>query len=41
MRQGIIFDLDGTLWDATSQIVNAWNNVIAKKNIKANLLFDI
>lgn len=40
MRQGIIFDLDGTLWDATSQIVNAWNNVIAKKNIKANISID-
>lgn len=37
MRKGIIFDLDGTLWDATSQIVNAWNNVMIKRNIKANI----
>lgn len=37
MRKGIIFDLDGTLWDATLQIVNAWNNVMIKRNIKANI----
>ena len=26
---GILFDLDGTLWDATAQIAQAWNEVIA------------
>ena len=27
---GILFDLDGTLWDATAQIAEAWNQVIAE-----------
>ena len=29
MKQGILFDLDGTLWDATHQIVPAWNEALA------------
>ena len=27
---GIIFDLDGTLWNATEQIMNAWNVILSK-----------
>ena len=27
---GILFDLDGTLWDATAQIAAAWTGVIAE-----------
>ena len=27
---GIIFDLDGTLWNATEQIMNAWNVILDK-----------
>ena len=27
MKSGIIFDLDGTLWDSVEQIVEAWNEV--------------
>ena len=26
-RKGIIFDLDGTLWNASTQVVPAWNSV--------------
>ena len=30
MRNGILFDLDGTLWDSTAAIVPAWNRVLGK-----------
>jgi phosphoglycolate phosphatase len=30
MKQGLIFDLDGTLWDATAQITPSWNEVFAR-----------
>jgi len=30
MRNVIIFDVDGTLWDSTKQVVEAWN-IVAKK----------
>lgn len=30
MYQGIIFDLDGTLWDSTRQILPAWNAVLRR-----------
>lgn len=29
MLEAVIFDLDGTLWDATEGILNTWNDVIA------------
>lgn len=29
MKKGIIFDLDGTLWDSTKQVVKAFNEVLA------------
>lgn len=31
MKQGILFDLDGTLWDSSSLVANAWNQVIAQQ----------
>ena len=30
MRKGIIFDLDGTLWDSAAQIVDGWNIAFEK-----------
>ncbi|MBQ5320396.1 MAG: HAD family hydrolase [Oscillospiraceae bacterium] len=31
MNKGIIFDLDGTLWDSSEQVVTAWNMALAKR----------
>lgn len=30
MKKGVIFDMDGTLWDAADQIVASWNQTILK-----------
>lgn len=30
---GLIFDLDGTLWDAVDIYIEGWNNVFLRKNI--------
>ena len=30
MKNGIIFDLDGTLWDSSTQVVPAWNIVLSR-----------
>lgn len=34
MKKGIIFDLDGTLWDAGESIAVAWNQVIARRGLE-------
>ncbi len=31
MIDSILFDLDGTLWDSTEIVANAWNDVLAKE----------
>lgn len=31
MKKGVIFDLDGTLWDAASQITASWNECLIQK----------
>ena len=33
MKTGIIFDVDGTLWDACHQIVESWGIILKKHNI--------
>ena len=32
-RNAIIFDMDGTLWDAAQQILNSWNHVLQELKI--------
>lgn len=31
MKKGILFDLDGTLWDSSEQVVRSWNKCIREK----------
>ena len=33
--KGIIFDVDGTLWDSTEMVAVAWNKVIKDEGIKS------
>ncbi|MCM1330640.1 MAG: HAD family hydrolase [Ruminococcus sp.] len=32
MKKGIIFDLDGTLWDSSENVVRSWNEVLARRS---------
>ena len=29
MKKGILFDVDGTLWDSAPQVTEAWNDILA------------
>lgn len=41
MKQGIIFDVDGTLWDAAESVAAAWNIVLKRREVKrAELTID-
>lgn len=31
MKKGILFDLDGTLWDASEEVVEAWNHCLRER----------
>lgn len=37
MKVGIVFDMDGTLWDSTEQILESWNKVLGKYDITLSL----
>lgn len=37
---GVIFDLDGTLWDAVKSVVNIWNNALVSVGIEPTLNYD-
>lgn len=32
MKQGVIFDLDGTLWDSVANVAKAWDEVVQELN---------
>lgn len=41
MKKGIIFDMDGTLWDSTEKITESWNLVIEESGLmKKTLLIE-
>ncbi len=33
MKQGVIFDMDGTLWDSAENVAKSWNQVLAEKGL--------
>lgn len=32
MKKGVLFDLDGTLWDSSANVIAAWNECIARES---------
>lgn len=37
MKKGIIFDMDGTLWDSAENVADSWNVVLQKKGMHRTL----
>lgn len=35
MKKGILFDLDGTLWDSSEQVTEAWNKTIRERTARS------
>lgn len=31
MKQGVIFDMDGTLWDSSDHVAKSWDQVVRKE----------
>lgn len=40
MKKALFFDLDGTLWDALPQLLDAWNEAMKKSNLPYRFDFD-
>lgn len=38
MFDGILFDLDGTLWDAVPEVTESWNRTLAREGIDRTLM---
>lgn len=38
MKQGIIFDMDGTLWDSAENVAESWNLAIRKSGIREKVV---
>lgn len=38
MKQGIIFDMDGTLWDSAENVANSWNEAIRAYRVKNGIV---
>jgi len=36
----LIFDLDGTLWDAVASVVQVWNNAMIKAGLEPNMTYE-
>ena len=30
MKKGIIFDMDGTLWDSAAEVAESWNETVKR-----------
>ena len=37
---GVIFDLDGTLWDSVKSVVDIWNKALASVGIEPTMNYD-
>lgn len=40
IKKGLIFDMDGTLWNATENITKSWNYILKKENVNIKLTLD-
>lgn len=40
MKKGVIFDMDGTLWDSAAQVAESWNIAAGKEGYEYNITAD-